>query len=73
MGKTVMTAQIKGPTLAYPYGSHRRSVLLTRHPAIIETVTREFGAYNAKGPSAEEIAVQIMKAVESTKSPSKIW
>jgi hypothetical protein len=68
-----MTAQTKDFDLEYGPSSPRRSTLFTKYPAIIDTVSREFRAETAKAPSAEEIAESIVKAIEKSTSPRKIW
>ena len=71
--KTAMTAQTKDFDLEFAPNSPRRSTLFTKYPAIIDTVSREFRAETEKAPTAEEIAVEIVKAIEKSSSPRKIW
>ena len=68
-----MTAQTKDFDLEYAPDSPRRSTLFTKYPAIIDTVSREFRAETAKAPSADEIARDIVAAIEKSTSPRKIW
>ena len=71
--KTAMSAHAKDFDLEYAPNSPRRSTLFTRYPAIIDTVAREFRAETDKAPTAEETAVEIVKAIEKSSSPRKIW
>lgn len=68
-----MTAQVKDFELAYPSGSSRRSDLFPKYPAIIDTVGREFKESTTKAPTADQVAKQIVAAVEQKSSPRKIW
>lgn len=68
-----MTAQVKDFTLEFDLSSPRRSNLFTKYPAIIDTVAREFRAETEKAPTADEIAESIVKAIEKSTSPRKIY
>jgi hypothetical protein len=68
-----MTAQIKDFELAYPSDSSRRSTLFPNYPAIIDTVGREFKETTTKAPTADQVAKQIVAAIEQSTSPRKIW
>jgi hypothetical protein len=68
-----MTAQIKEFNVGFPQDSPRRSAFFTKYPAIVDTITREFKAETAKAPTPDQIAVQIVKAIERSTSPRKIW
>ena len=71
--KTAMSAQTKEFNLQYPPNSPRRSELFIKYPAIADTVTREVKESSLKAPTADQVAVDIVKAVERRKSPRKIW